>query len=64
MFMGEVALKYRLMPESPDSDTNAIVDAIPTVIPDDASFGAHEVKPFAFGLKAIMIVIILSLIQI
>ena len=57
MFMGEVALKYRLMPESPDSDTNAIVDAIPTVIPDDASFGAHEVKPFAFGLKAIMIVI-------
>ena len=58
MFMGEVALKYRLMPESPDSDTDAIVDAIPTVIPNDASFGAHEVKPFAFGLKAVMIVII------
>ena len=56
--MGEVALKYRLMPESPDSDTDAIVDAIPTVIPNDASFGAHEVKPFAFGLKAVMIVII------
>ena len=51
MFMGEVALKYRLMPESPDSDTDAIVDAIPTVIPNDA-------KPFAFGLKAVMIVII------
>ena len=58
MFMGEVALKYRLMPESPDSDTDAIVDAIPGVIPDDASLGAHEVKPFAFGLNAVIIVIL------
>ena len=56
--MGEVALKYRLMPESPDSNTDAIIAAIPDVIPDDANFGAHEVKPFAFGLNAVMIVII------
>ena len=56
--MGEVALKYRLMPESPDSDIEAIVSKIPGVLPDDANFGAHEVKPFAFGLKAIMIAII------
>ncbi len=55
--MGEVALKYRLMPESPDSDTDAIVENIPGVLPDDADFGAHEIQPFAFGLKAIMIVI-------
>ena len=55
--MGEVALKYRLMPESPDSDTNAIVDSISGVLPEDASLGAHEIKPFAFGLNAIMIVI-------
>ena len=55
--MGEVALKYRLMPESPDSDTNAIVNSISGVLPEDASLGAHEIKPFAFGLNAIMIVI-------
>ena len=55
--MGEVALKYRLMPESPDSNTDAIVESIPSVIPEDASLGAHEIKPFAFGLNAIMIVI-------
>ena len=47
--MGEVALKYRLMPESPDSNIEAIVSEIPGVLPDDANFGAHEVKPFAFG---------------
>jgi len=56
--MGEVALKYRLMPESPDSDIEAIVSEIPGVLPEDAKFGAHEVKPFAFGLKAIMVAII------
>jgi len=55
--MGDVALKYRLMPESPDSDVDAIIESIPSSIPDDASLGAHEVKPFAFGLNAIMIVI-------
>ena len=56
--MGEVALKYRLMPESPDSDIEAIVSEIPGVLPDDANFGAHEVKPFAFGLNAITIAIV------
>jgi len=56
--MGEVALKYRLMPESPDSDIEAIIAAIPRVLPDDANLGAHEVKPFAFGLNAIMIAVI------
>ena len=56
--MGEVALKYRLMPESPDSNIEAIVSEIPGVLPDDAKFGAHEVKPFAFGLNAIMIAIV------
>jgi elongation factor 1-beta len=55
--MGEVALKYRLMPESPDSNSDAIVKSIPSVIPEDASLGAHEIQPFAFGLNAIMIVI-------
>ena len=58
LIMGEVALKYRLMLESPDSDIEAIVSEIPGVLPEDAKFGAHEIKPFAFGLKAIMIAII------
>ena len=56
--MGEVALKYRIMPESPDSDIETIVSRISEVIPDDANLGAHEVKPFAFGLKAIFVAIL------
>ena len=56
--MGEVALKYRIMPESPDSDIEMIVSKISEVIPDDANLGAHEIKPFAFGLKAIFVAIL------
>ena len=56
--MGEVALKYRIMPESPDSDIETIVSRISEVIPDDANLGAHEIKPFAFGLKAIFVAIL------
>ena len=56
--MGEVALKYRIMPESPDSDIETIVSKICEVIPDDANLGAHEIKPFAFGLKAIFVAIL------
>ena len=56
--MGEVALKYRIMPESPDSDIENIVSKISEIIPDDATLGAHEIKPFAFGLKAIFVAII------
>ena len=56
--MGEVALKYRIMPESPESDIDNIVSKIPEIIPDDATLGAHEIKPFAFGLKAIFVAII------
>ena len=51
--MGEVALKYRLMPESPAVDTVAVVPALPATLPADAKLGAHEVSHFAFGLMAI-----------
>ena len=56
--MGEVALKYRIMPESPDSDTDAILAKIAEALPEDGKLAAHEVKPFAFGLNAVMIAII------
>lgn len=56
--MGEVALKYRIMPESTDSDADAIIKKIAEVLPEDGTLGAHEIKPFAFGLNAIMIVIL------
>lgn len=55
--MGEVAIKYRLMPISPEIDANAIISKIPSLLPDDANLGASEIKPFAFGLQAIFILV-------
>ena len=51
--MGEVALRYRLMPESPTIDTAAVATALPAMLPAAAQLGAHEAKPFAFGLGAL-----------
>ena len=56
--MGEVALKYRLMPESPAVDTAAVVAALPATLPADAQLGAHEAQPFAFGLIALEALVI------
>ena len=55
--MGEVALHYRLMPASPDVDTTRVVESLPAALPDDAKVGAHAVKPFAFGLMAVEVLI-------
>ena len=56
--MGEVALKYRLMPESPAIDTVAVAAALPVTLPADARLGAHEARPFAFGLVALEVLVI------
>ena len=56
--MGEVALRYRLMPESPTIDTAAVATALPATLPADAQLGAHEAKPFAFGLVALEVLVI------
>ena len=56
--MGEVALKYRLMPESPVIDTVAVAAAVPSTLPVDAQLGAHEAQPIAFGLIALEVLVI------
>lgn len=56
--MGEVALNYRLMPESPDTDVESIAASLSGVMPEGAELNNHAIKPFAFGLKAIEIMVI------
>ncbi len=56
--MGEVALNYRLMPESPDTDVDGIAASLAGLMPEGAELNNHAIKPFAFGLKAIEIMVI------
>lgn len=51
--MGEVFLKYRIMPEGADIDLEALEASIKAALPDFANLEGAEAKPFAFGLKAL-----------
>lgn len=56
--MGSVALTFRVLPENADVDIDGLVAQIKDSLPASAKWNAHEVKPFAFGLKAIQCQII------
>lgn len=51
--MGEVFLKYRIMPDGADVDLDALQASIKAALPAFASMQKCEAKPFAFGLKAL-----------
>lgn len=58
--MGDVALTFRILPESPEVDLETLVGAIKEKLPEGAKWANHEVKPFAFGLKAIQAQIVVK----
>jgi elongation factor 1-beta len=58
--MGEVALQYRILPESIDTDLNKLVGEVVAALPKGALMKAHELKPVAFGLKALHVLIVVD----
>ena len=51
--MGTVAIRFRVMPEGPDVDLEALEAQVrATVTSNGAQVQAIEVRPFAFGLKS------------
>lgn len=51
--MGEVLLKYRVMPDGTEVDLEALQSSIEASLPAFAQLQSCEAKPFAFGLKAL-----------
>lgn len=51
--MGEVFLKYRIMPEGADVDIDGLQESIKGALPAFAQMQNCEAKPFAFGMKAL-----------
>ena len=58
--MGEVALTFRIMPETPEVNLDELAETIKGNLPEGARWNDHEMKPFAFGLKAIVAQIIVE----
>lgn len=51
--MGEVFLKYRITPEGPEVDLEAVEAAVKAALPAFATMQKCETKPFAFGMKCL-----------
>lgn len=59
--MGEVLLKYRVMPEDVSTDMGQLEKAIAAALPKGiARVSRAEAKPFAFGMKALHVSIIVQ----
>ncbi len=52
--MGQIASTYDLMPESTEVDLQAVINAIPGVLPAGVELKETSIKEVAFGLKKVV----------
>jgi elongation factor 1-beta len=58
--MGDVAINYRLLPESPDVNLEELTVRIKAALPAGVKLHNSTTKPFAFGLSAIEILVVMK----
>jgi elongation factor 1-beta len=58
--MGEVLLKYRVMPDGTEVDLEQLQKNMAAALPAFAQIQRCEAKPFAFGLKALETTIVVA----
>jgi len=58
--MGDVAINYRLLPESPDVNLEDLTARIEAALPAGVKLHKSTTKPFAFGLSAIEILVVMK----
>ncbi len=61
--MGEVAAKIKLMPSGMDVDLNKLKEDVANVIPEGAKLHGFAEEPIAFGLKALIVVVMVGDIE-
>ena len=58
--MGEVAAQIKIMPSGPDVDLKGLSAQIESQIAQQGRIHSCEVQPIAFGLKALLITVIVQ----
>jgi elongation factor 1-beta len=58
--MGDVAIQYRVLPDSPDANIENITEKIRAALPEGVKIHKVETKPFAFGLSAIELLVVMK----
>ncbi len=57
--MGNVMLTYKIMPEGTDTDLDRIKEKIKEIVEEDGKFKSSNEENVAFGLKAIIVKIVI-----
>lgn len=58
--MGEVVATIKVMPDSPETDFEALKAGIADVIPKGVRLSGFAEEPVAFGLKALIVTVVLG----
>ncbi len=58
--MGEVAITYRIMPNSTEVNLSELADKVENVSKENAKLQGMQEKPIAFGLSALLIRVIIE----
>ncbi len=58
--MGQVAVLFRLMPQSVDTDMRALGESVRAALPDGAKLRGLQVKDIAYGLQALLVSVVMS----
>ena len=58
--MGEVGIKYRIMPDGVEVDLSGLQESIRASLPAEARIEAIQEVPVAFGLKALELMVVLD----
>jgi len=58
--MGEVLIRYKVMPESPEIDLKQVAEKFRSYIPEHGRISAASIEPAFFGLKMLMFAVVLD----
>ena len=58
--MGEVLIRYKIMPEGPDTDLEKISEAFAGYVPEHGRVSNSEIKPAFFGLNMLEWAVVLD----
>ena len=58
--MGDVAATIKIMPVGVETDLEDLKDKLIASLPEGAEYGTHKIEPVAFGLKAIVMVVLVG----
>jgi elongation factor 1-beta len=58
--MGNLVVVFRIMPEGPEVDLETIKSGVKTATPKGAELQGWQVKPVAFGLRALEVTVVMD----